>query len=279
MSDNNAKAVLTLDRLGEFTFTGKSIQFDTPVIFGGQLLAQALFAAGSTLASERPASHLNAYFLNYGDPHKALEFEVRPLKDGKSTSVRQVDVMQEGCLLMLATVTFAQAGDGYEFFSAMSFRPGPTELTDAGNAGFSLSTDKDAFPFQMVVCPASIESGVNTSSIWVRSLLEAGDSGLWQQMLFAFISDATVLQSALGPHDLVFDTPGLVVATMNHTIWFHRALNMNDWMLIDSQCPSTGAGRALSLAHAYNCAGELQCTVAQEGVLKSVLSSETIGHN
>tara|TARA_R110002124_G_scaffold119028_1_gene276773 strand:+ start:2708 stop:3526 length:819 start_codon:yes stop_codon:yes gene_type:complete len=272
MSDNSALSVLTLKRRDESTFTGRSIPFEPPVIFGGQLLAQALFAAANTLAAERPASHLNAHFLNYGDPHKELEFHVRTLKDGKNLSVRQVEVLQEGRLLMLATVAFAQASDGYDFHSAMPNRPRPDDLVGKGNIGFSLGTDEDAFPFRMVACPDAFENAVNTSSIWVRSLVDSADSPLWQQMLFAFISDATILQSALAPHALVFNTPGLVVATMNHTIWFHRALRLHDWMLIHSECPSTGAGRAVSLAHAYSSAGELQCTVAQEGVLKGATS-------
>ena len=268
MSGNTARTILALDRRGDLAFTGSSIRFDTPAIFGGQLLAQVLFAAGHTLESERPASHLHAHFLSFGDPRRKLEFKVRRVKDGRSISVRQVEVVQEERLLMLATVAFAQSGDGYEFCRPMPDRPRPTALSDDGGIGFSLGTDADAFPFQVGVCPGTDAGGCNTSSIWVRSLLDAGGSPLWQQMLFAFISDATVLQSALGPHGLAFDTPGLVVATVNHTIWFHRALGLGDWILIDSECPSTGAGRAVSLAHAYSEAGELQCTVAQEGVLK-----------
>lgn len=268
MPDNSVKTILTLDRRDQSTFTGRSIQFDTPVIFGGQLLAQALFASASTLPAERPANHLNAHFLNYGDPGKLLEFQVRTLKDGKSTNVRQVEVIQDERLLMLATVSFAQPSAGYEYHSAMPDRPGPDALTQEGNIRFSLTADENAFPFEMASCPTALENEANTSSIWVRSLMDTDASELWQQMLFAFISDATILQSALSPHDLVFGDPGLIVATMNHTIWFHRPLKMEDWTLIYSECPSTGAGRAVSLAHAFNGTGELQCTVAQEGVLK-----------
>lgn len=273
MPDNSAKTLLTLDRVNKSTFSGTSIQFETPVIFGGQLLAQVLFAAANTISSKCPANHLNAQFLSYGDPGKPLKFHVRVLKDGKSTNVRQVEVTQEDRLLMLGTVTFAQGSAGYEFHSAMPDRPLPGALPGEDNLRFSLTADEDAFPFIMAACPATMETASNSSSIWVRSLIEADDSLLWQQMLFAFISDATILQSALRPHGLVFGDPGLVVATMNHTIWFHRTLKMQDWTLIHSDCPSTGAGRAVSLAHAFSGAGELQCTVVQEGVLKGSVSN------
>lgn len=268
MFDNSAQALLTLERRDELSFVGKSIQFDVPIIFGGQLLAQVLYAAANTLPSERCASHLSAHFLSYGDPKADLEFQVRALKDGKTTNLRQVEVMQEGRLLMLATVSFAQPCDGYEFHSTMPKTPQPSSLADKKDIRFSLTADQNAFPFVMVSCPNLIEDDLNTSGIWVKSLMEIGDSKLWQQMLFAFISDATILQSVLRPHGLVFGDPTLIVATMNHAIWFHRALNIQDWILVRANTPSTGAGRALALANAYSGSGELQCTVAQESVFK-----------
>lgn len=269
MLENDAKKILTLERRDEATFVGRSIQFDTSVIFGGQLLAQALFAAANTLPETRPASALHAHFLNYGDPDKELEFHVRALKDGKSTNNRQVEVMQSDRLLMLATISFHQPGDGYDFFSTMPDTTRPEHLARENNIRFGLSADEGAFPFSMVGVPDTADEEANTSSIWVKSLLSAGGDTLWQQMLFAFVSDATILQSALRPHGLVFGDPKLVVATMNHTIWFHRGIDIEEWVLIHSKCISTGGGRALSSANAFDSAGVLVATTSQEGVLKT----------
>lgn len=268
MPDNSAKALLTLERQDELIFSGRSIRFDTPVIFGGQLLAQSLYAAANTLPRGCFANHLSAHFLNYGNPEVDLQFQVRVIKDGQSTNIRQVEVTQAGRLLMLSMVSFAQTSAGYEFFSAMPDVPQADTLTDDNSIRFGLTADQSAFPFSMVGCPDDIGHDVNTSSIWVRALIDTDHNRLWQQMLFAFVSDATVLQSALRPHRLNFGDPGLTVATMNHTLWFHRMPEIEDWMLIHSNSPSTGSGRGLSVASAFNGGGELQCTVAQEGVLK-----------
>jgi acyl-CoA thioesterase-2 len=130
------------------------------------------------------------------------------------------------------------------------------------------SNDDDSFPFQILNCPIEAGKQQALAASWVKPRVRLSTNYLHHQMLFAYISDATILQPALQPHSLSYDQPGLIMATMNHTIWFHRSMDMSDWTLIYSESPSTCSGRALAIANTFNQAGELLGTVAQEGILR-----------
>ena len=169
---------------------------------------------------------------------------------------------------MLATLSFQGQTSGYDHQTDMPATQTPEMLLRDDSSRFSFTDNDDVFPFHILECPDDESLDKETSAVWVKPVASAPEQVLQQQMLFSFISDATVLQSALKPHDLVFDQPGLKIATMNHTIWFNRPININQWLLLFSECPSTSSGRALSIGSAFNEGGELLCNIAQEGILR-----------
>ncbi|MGB1141487.1 MAG: acyl-CoA thioesterase [Halioglobus sp.] len=263
-------ALLTPEPAGEMSFIGHSPPLNEPVVYGGQLMAQALGAAAATLDSKRPAHFLHCDFIAPGDPTKELEFGVTRIRDGKSTSHRAVEVSQDGRTIMLATLSFQDVAAGYEHQAAVPAVPTPPALLENPDTEFSFAdAEEEPFPFRMLTCPAAEGAPKATSAIWAQAREKVPANVILQQQLLAFLSDATILQSAMLPHDLQWDEPGLVIATMNHAIWFHRPLDMNDWLLMYSESPSTSAGRALSTANLFSRTGKLIATVAQEGILRT----------
>ena len=145
----------------------------------------------------------------------------------------------------------------------------PETLLAAGDHEMQFSDDDNApFPFWIVVCPPTSDGREPYSSVWTKPRFDAAEDSLLQQMLFAFVSDASILQAALQPHSLTWEDPGLAIATMNHSLWFHRSLNINDWHLMHSVSPSTHDGRAFATANTFSGQGNLVATIAQEGILR-----------
>jgi len=262
-------ARLRPERQGETRFLGASLPLDSPVIFGGQLLAQVLHVAAATLQDARPAHYLQASFIAGGDPAGPLDFEVRTLRDGRSTSNRQVEVSQAGRTLLIAALSFQAVSAGYEHQIAKPAVDDPERLLAARRflAGFSEEQGAQ-FPFYILACPTDADEREPVSSVWAKPRFEITTDALLHQMLFAFVSDASILQSAIQPHALKWDEPGLTIATMNHSLWFHRPLDISDWLLMHSVSPSTSAGRAFSTADSFSRDGTLVATIAQEGILR-----------
>jgi acyl-CoA thioesterase-2 len=232
-------------------------------------MAQALHTAAATLHEPRPAHYLQTSFIAGGDPAGPLDFTVRTLRDGKSTSNRLVEVSQGGQTLVLAALSFQSVSEGYDHQVPMPSVDDPEALLTAGSHLSGFSEEEGAqFPFYILECPPAGNEREPLSSVWAKPRLHVPDDTLLHQMLFAFVSDASILASALQPHALQWDDPGLVVATMNHSLWFHRPFDINDWLLMHSVSPSTNAGRAFSTADTFNSAGTLVTTIAQEGILR-----------
>lgn len=254
--------LLALIRQSETVFEGQSLQLPHPGIFGGQLLAQSLYAATQALTDPGPVVALSATFLNFGDPSQPLTYAVRTLRDGR-TAVRGVDVSQGDRLVLEALVTCQQDAPGWEYSNAYPGIASATDLLKSGDAHYDMGGDD--FPFDLLRDPQ--EAGDATSSIWTRYHGEPMDGLLAQQMLLAFISDATILQSSVKPHGVNFGDPDLRMSTINHSMWFHRPFQAGQWLLLHSNCSSTGAGRALSGAEVYTEEGVLACTISQQAAM------------
>lgn len=262
-------ALLTPTQREPLCFQATSLALPAPTIFGGQLMAQALSAAAATLDEPRPAHHLQANFVAPGDPQGTLEFEVMRIRDGKSTSHRQVHLTQQGRTLLTVSVSFQQPAQGFEHQVSMPVVEQPEELLQSPDCELTFSADNAAaFPFLILNCPQRPGDDSHQSSVWAKPRSEVAANALLHQMLFTFFSDATILQSALRPHNLDWENADLVVATMNHSIWFHRPFDVNEWLLLHSESPSTGSGRALSVANAFVRSGALVASIAQEGLLR-----------
>lgn len=261
--------ILQPEKTTDNSFQGISMPFDSPSIYGGQLMAQVLSVAADTLDEPRPAHYLQTSFVAFGDPKAPLQFEVIRTRDGRSTSHRHVEVKQEERTLLLASISFQTAVDGFDHQKEMPEVPRPSALESDPANYISFAAPDGDFPFLILNCPDIAAPGEPVASIWAKPRAHAPAGHLLHQMLFAFLSDATILQSALVPHNLDWEESDIFVATMNHSIWFHRAVDINNWLLLHGESPSTSQGRALSIANAFSASDQLIATVAQEGTLRS----------
>ncbi|NND67991.1 MAG: hypothetical protein HKN19_10420 [Halioglobus sp.] len=255
-------------RVGEDRYEAPSMPLEGGAIYGGQLLMQVLNVAADTLPAPLPAHYLQSTFVAAGDATRPLEIHVRRVRDGKSTCQRHVEISQEGRTLLLASLSFQDVAEGYDHQLALPDVPAPESLAADPDNYIPFASPAGDFPWLILDCDMAGDSGAPIAAIWTRPRdpVPAGD--LLHQMCFAFLSDATILQSAMQPHGLDWEASEIFVATMNHTIWFHRPVDVNDWLLLHGESPSTSHGRALAVANAYSSRGELFATVAQEGVVR-----------
>lgn len=256
-------------------FVGQSHFMGSPNVFGGQALAQSLYAAGLTVPERRPHS-MHAMFLLPGNHQLPIDYDVERVRDGGTFSTRRVVASQEGrrIFVMSASFQIAEAGLSHQ-------KPAP-EMLDPETLPSSLKIWQQqgsaaGLPFYPV--PVDFRSnptdnifggqpGSATRQMWARAPMQLADEPLLHESLFAYVSDYGLLWTALQPHSIGITDPRLQLASLDHTIWFHRPLRMDDWLLFTMESPNAAGGRGLSFAHVYNQHGVLLATVAQEALIR-----------
>lgn len=256
-------------------FVGQSHFMGSPNVFGGQALGQALYAAGITVPERRPHS-MHAMFLLAGNHQLPIEYEVERVRDGGSFSTRRVVATQDGRRIFVMSASFQAAEDGLSHQKPAPVMNDPEGLPSSlkiwQEYGASLGR-----PFQPV--PVDFRSNREdnifggqaasaTRQIWTRAPIKLADDALVHESLFAYVSDYGLLWTALQAHAIRMDEPRLQIASLDHTIWFHRPLRMDDWLLFVMESPNASGGRGLCFAHVYNQHGVLMATVAQEGLIR-----------
>ena len=253
-------------------------------LFGGHVAAQALMAAGRTV-TDRAAHSLHIYFLRLGDPHTPIEYRVERLRDGRSYSARMVRALQHGQEILHASASFAELEQGgFEHqVSAPAVPPPAACLSWDEWAGPRLAQLPEPARLQFVrerpieirpVAPVDARAPHATEpeqQFWLRAPAEAGqlsDEQLLHQTIATYASDHTLLSSVLRPHGKTFMSRGMLAASVDHTIWFHRPFRMDQWLLYAQKSPIAFGGRGLALGHFFDESGTLVASMAQEGVVR-----------
>ena len=273
--------VLQLERLELNLFRGVSRDIGTPQVFGGQVLGQALFAASATVPPERTVHSLHAYFLQRGDVNAPIIYEVDRSRDGGSFSSRRVVAIQHGQQVFHMSASFQNQQPGLEHQSPMPTVPLPESLTDIGQlvaqAGDITPELRGLFARQLpiefrAVNPLEMMSGeVRTAecSFWFRAVDTMPDDVVLHRCLLAYASDFYLLRTAVQPHGIPFPSTKLRLATIDHAMWFHRPLRIDDWLLYSTDSPSASGSRGLARGAIFNRAGQLVASVAQEGLVRA----------
>ncbi|HEV7205202.1 MAG TPA: acyl-CoA thioesterase domain-containing protein [Jatrophihabitans sp.] len=263
-------AALDLDERGAARFRGDSIVMGMPRVFGGQVLAQALVAAGRTVATAATAHSLHAYFLRAGDPYRPIDFDVTHVRDGRRLSVRAVTARQGERVLATMTASFAAAATG------VSHQVEPPPLTDpealptlaeyaAGFGGLSEAWSG------LAAIDCRIDPSID-NHVWLRLAGERPvEDVLLQQALLVYLSDVTTLAAALVQHGIPLGIETLDDRTwdgvsLDHAVWFHRPTRADDWLLFAQSSPSAADGRAFTRAEVFDRSGSFVASVAQEGL-------------
>lgn len=273
--------LLTLEKIEEHIFRGKSMNLVGKRVFGGQVLGQALRAASYT--TDRPAHSLHAYFLFGGDINAPIIYEVEKLRDGKSFVSRQVRAMQHGRLIFTAMVSFAQPEEGLNYQIAEPEYPAVDALKNEAElkmklvefvpenvrASFMRDRHVEIRPV-MPVNPFQPQPEAPFYAHYLRThdqLDMQVDEIALHQSIAAFYSDFTLMTTALRPHGLSYLTPSLQCASIDHAMYFHKPFRVDDWMLYDMEATISNSSRGLNFGRMWQ-NGELVCSTTQEGLIR-----------
>ena len=259
-------------------FTAPNLPHWRPRLFGGQVLGQATVAASRTVPAERAVHSLHAYFLRPGDPEVPVRFAVERLRDGRSFSARRVQALQDGVPILSGIASFQEAAPGLEHAEPAPQVPEPEELTSdvelldalehpmARQLGRGRLTDVRHVEPALYVAPDGERRA--HQAVWMRLDGALPEDPVLHRAALAYASDFTVLEPVLRRHGLVWATPGLSVASLDHAMWWHRPARADEWFLYVAQSPSATGARGLSTARVYDRQRRLVASVAQEGMLR-----------
>jgi acyl-CoA thioesterase-2 len=277
--------LLDLERIERDIFRGVSRSAVVPRVFGGQVAAQALVAAGRTVPDDRGAHSLHAYFLRPGDPGAPIVYQVDRIRDGRSFTTRRVVAIQHGQPIFHLSASFQIHEDGLEHQEPMPQAPDPETLPTAEEL-LPAHADKFADPtvvdrllearaavdLRYVEAPPFLTAGVAReprSQVWFRTRGKLAEDPLLHVCLATYVSDMTLLDSVLLAHGRGGWAVGDVVgASLDHAMWFHRPFRADEWLLYDQQSPSASGGRGLGTARIYTQDGRLAASVIQEGLVR-----------
>jgi acyl-CoA thioesterase-2 len=272
--------VMTLERLEMNLFRGQSRDIGSPQVFGGQVLGQALVAATAT-AEDRAVHSLHAYFLRRGDFNSPIVYEVDRALDGKHFSSRRVVAIQHGRQIFNMSASFQSAEAGLEHQSPIPDVPSPESLLDMEAHYRSMADQlppvarrilerKRPFEFRPVHAPDPMrrEKSLPVKYIWFRAVDTLPDDEALHRCLLAYVSDFHLLDTALKPHGVSMVSPRLVIASIDHAMWFHRRVRVDDWLLYAIDSPSASGARGFTRGSIFSRDGQLVASAAQEGLIR-----------
>jgi acyl-CoA thioesterase-2 len=274
-------ALLELEPIELDIYRGDNRNIGTGRIFGGQVLAQALVAAARTVDDERPLHSMHGYFILPGDLAVPVVYFVDRLRDGGSFSTRRVTGIQHGSAIFSMSSSFHRPEEGFEHQTEMPDVPDPESLRPELDI-IRERADEIPEPLRAILTqdrpldfrptdgsdPFDTSVRVPTRSHWVRAIGPVGDNPVHHQALLAYASDYGLLAAALRPHGVSLRDPSMMVASLDHSIWFHRAARMDDWMLYVADSPAACGARGFTRGTFYTRSGELVASVAQEGLVR-----------
>ena len=272
--------LLGLERIEDNIFRGESRDIGSAQVFGGQVLGQALSAAQRTV-DDRVAHSLHAYFLRRGDINAPILYEVDRSRDGGTFSVRRVVAIQHGRPIFNLAASFQEAEDGLEHQAEMPEVEGPEGLQDAIQVASDMLehipqkmrrflTEKRPFEFRPVspISFANPEKRPPVNHFWIRTVDSLPEDNTLHQNLLAYVSDFELLGTATLPHGLAYGRDQVIMASLDHAIWFHAPIQFENWHLYSMDAPWTGQGRCFNRGSIHSQDGVLVASVAQEGLMR-----------
>jgi acyl-CoA thioesterase-2 len=273
--------LLALERLGPDLYRGVSEDTGWGVIFGGQVLGQALSAAAQTVAPDRAVHSLHGYFKRVGDVTRPILYQVERGRDGRLFTTRRVVAAQEGAAIFSLEASFHVHEEGFEHQDPMPSVPAPETLQSDQDLALAMAeslpgelraraTTLRAIETRGVEPRDPFHPAVNPPRrhLWLRAIDGLPDDPALHGYLLAYASDFSFLPTALDPHGVGPFTPGVHVASLDHAMWFHRPFRFDDWLLYVMDSPSASGARALVHGRFFDRGGRLVASTAQEGLVR-----------
>jgi acyl-CoA thioesterase-2 len=285
-SVNDLLDILILDQLFENQFEGSSASVGSPNVFGGQVLAQAINAAYRTINNNRVLHSMHAYFLEAGNLNVPIHYQVNNMRDGGSFSVRRVTASQNGTVIFILSASFHKEEKGHEHQIKMeSDIIQPEELMSWSDIldqfGDMLPQKTKAFleiPRPLEFKPTKLPNPFEKkdlppyAGVWFK--LKGDTSNLelhTKQEILTYISDYNILSVAIQPHASKAHWGNLQTASLDHSMWYFRDFDLDDWMLFSLESPSTSNARGFAKGNIFTRDGKLVASVAQEGLMRPII--------
>jgi acyl-CoA thioesterase-2 len=273
-------AVLDLNRIGDDLFIGSHPSKNPMRTFGGQLMAQSFVASTRTLVrDELPPSALSVHFINGGETAKDIEYRVTRLRDERRFANRRVDAIQDGTLLSSAMISYMAGGRGLEHSIDPPQVPAPETQPPLSELlrGYEETVPHFVNALQPIEWRYTNDPSwvmrtkgerLPHNRVWMKALGVVPNDPVLHTAAMVYSSDTTVLDSVITTHGLSWGFDRIFAASANHSIWFHRPVNFNDWVLYSTSSPVAADSRGLGIGHFFDESGQPLATVVQEGVLK-----------
>ena len=275
-------SLLSMETIEENLFRGASQDLGFRQLFGGQVLGQALSAASQTVDGERQANSLHGYFLRAGDAKKPVVYQVERVRDGGSFSTRRVTAIQNGQTIFTCSASFHQQEEGFRHQTEMPDVPQPEDLIPeeelSPRLAKALSQEKrekmlrakaiETRPVQ-VLDPLHPALSAPIKQVWFKAAGVLPSSPALHKYLLAYASDFGLLTTSLLPHGASIWQPHMQVASLDHSIWFHEEVCLDDWLLYSMDSPWSGNSRGFARGSIYTRDGRLVASVAQEGLTRA----------
>jgi acyl-CoA thioesterase II len=253
---------LALDATGEATFVSRS-PAERHHVFGGLMIGQALRAAQLTVAADRPAHSLHATFVAAGAGGLHLTYAVERTRDGSSFATRRVVASQEQGVVLILTANFHRDEPGVDYEM-------PADIDVPARDGLPRGRYDTRWFESRDVDPGGSRAGLpHARCAWFRPKSPVPDDADLHLASLAYMSDHGPTRAAREPHSELADSARRMSVSLDHSVWFHRPVDVNRWLLYELVPVATGRGRGLSIGTIRTEDRQLVATVAQEVLLRS----------
>ena len=268
--------LLDLEAIEVNIFRGVNPNEDRQRVFGGQVAAQSLMAAGRTVDTGRPHS-LHAYFLRPGDPSVPILYEVDRIRDGRSFTTRRVVAIQHGRAIFNLSASFHVDEPGLSHQIPMPEVPDPETLESMltrlepyrESLGDWFNRPHPIEQRPIGALPFSHQAAKDpTQQLWIRADGTLPDDPLLHACIAAYASDMSLFDTMLAPHDVNWDDADFMGASLDHCMWFHRPFRADEWLLYDMDSPTAYGARGLARGFLFTRGGELVVSMVQEGLMR-----------
>ena len=275
---------LTPTQSGEHRWLGAGSRNDgADGTYGGHYLGQATAALLADNNNERQLHSLHAYFLRGGQPEQAYEYTIERIREGRSFSNQRVQCWQQGKLIfeMTASLMVPEMGVCFDAMLPVDFAtlPAPESLPTYAQVMRGLD------PLPLPAAWALREHGIDLRPVnapwceggvsaaggirhWIRAAGVLSDDACLHTALLAYQSDESISDNILIPFGVNWGAPGLNFVSLDHAMWFHQPVDLNDWLFVEQWPARAGGGRGLAHARVWNRAGELVASFAQEALFR-----------
>lgn len=272
--------LLKLEAVSADSFRVPGLESEPRRMFGGHLIGQALAAATATVDPQRQAHSIHAHFVRAGVTSSTTDFAVSRDADGSNLSFRRVLVMQDDRVLLSFSAAFQQPYDGDAHQAPMPAAPAPETLEDdyvqatrmasITPEALALVGRASPFRFRSPKPEQRLGSGVAAAlqQFWFRAAAPVAGDQAFQRIVLAYASDMMLLGVGLMPHGLRWFDGRARIASIDHALWIHGDVRMNDWLFYSQESPWSGQGRNLNRGHIFDRGGRMVATVTQEGSMR-----------